>query len=598
MRRARGWLFPLLCAGLFTLEACEGRPRFDSRNGSGSPSEPSNGPAIAILDLSDGVPEQDSSGFLGLSARSSSIEDVVEQVERLDREADIRGVLVRLGNARVGLGRASEIGSVLAWLRTRHPVWCYADEYDNGSLLLAARGCQRIWAAPASSIDAIGLAAQTFYFHELLASDLKLDVDFLQVGKFKGAEEPFTRDGPTAEARESLESTLAGMRAAWLEGIGQGRAHLSDGAPESGPYPPEEAKEQGLVDDVGYFDAARTALEKAAGAVRAEVRLGPGAASGPGDDFVAIARALAGESLVSAPVVIVRASGAISMDGGGLVGGAEGIVARRLLRVLSRLEGDDDVKAVVLRIDSPGGSALASDLLWHALMRLRAKKPLVVSIGDMAASGGYYLASSGAVIFASETSIVGSIGVVGGKIAADKALEKIGIHAQTFPAKLGDPEAAPRAAYESLFVPWDDATRARVLDTMNRIYTLFLERVAEGRRIPVERVAASAEGRIFSGRDGKPRGLVDELGGLREAIARARELASLPADARIGVADESAGLLRMMGGDDTRMSATGLPVSPALSDALGGLASFLNSLTPLARNEAVACALPFALAVR
>lgn len=596
MTRHRAWFVLCLLAGPAALSACEGRPRFD-RGGESSSGEPSSGPAIAVLDLSDGVPEQDAGGFLGLSAKNTSIEDVVAQVERLQREGEVRGVLVRLGSARLGLGRAAEVGSALARLRAKHPVWCYADEYNNGSLFLAARGCERIWAAPASSVDAIGIAAQTLYFHELLADDLRLDVDFLQVGKFKGAEEPFTRNGPSTEARESLESTLSTLRTVWLEGIDKGRLHLAEAAPESGPFSPEEAKQRGLIDDVGYFDTARTALERATGAVRSEVRLGPGATSGPGDDFVAFARAVAGESLASAPVVVVRASGAISMDGGGLIGGADGIVARRLLKTLSRLEGDDDVKAIVLRIDSPGGSALASDLLWHALMRLRDKKTLVVSIGDMAASGGYYLASSGAVVFASESSIVGSIGVVGGKIAADHALEKIGIHAETFPAKLDDPQAAPRAAYESLFVPWDDATRARVLDTMTSIYTLFLNRVAEGRRIPVERVAASAEGRIFSGRDSKARGLVDEFGGLSEAIARARELAGLRADARVGVAEEPGGLLRAMGGDDVRSPAiaTSLPV-PA--QPLASVASFVNSLAPLAQNEALACALPFALMVR
>src|SRR6185437_2508037 len=116
---------------------------------------------------------------------------------------------------------------------------------------------------------------------------------------------------------------------------------------------------------------------------------------------------------------------------GGLLGERGGIVERHLTRVLKHLERDDDVKAVVLRIDSPGGSALASDLLWHGLMRLRAKKPLVVSVGGMAASGGYYLASAGSVVFADPTSIVGSIGVVGGKVAADRALEKIGVHGET-----------------------------------------------------------------------------------------------------------------------------------------------------------------------
>jgi protease-4 len=279
-----------------------------------------------------------------------------------------------------------------------------------------------------------------------------------------------------------------------------------------------------------------------------------------------------------------------------------------MARTLARLERDDDVKAVVLRIDSPGGSALASDLLWHELMLIRARKPLVVSVGSMAASGGYYLASTGVVIFADDTSIVGSIGVVGGKIAANKALEKLGVHAETIAAKADDPRAAARAAYESLLTPWDDATRERMLATMTSIYELFLARVAEGRNIPVERVAASAEGRIFSGREGKNRGLVDELGGLTEAIARARTLAALPADARVSVVGESSGLLDALGEEQPQgragatlprpLAGAGLIAAGLLERVGPELVVFAESLAPLGEHERVLCALPFALTVR
>jgi protease-4 len=267
-------------------------------------------------------------------------------------------------------------------------------------------------------------------------------------------------------------------------------------------------------------------------------------------------------------------------------------------RTLARLEKDDDIKAVVLRLDSPGGSALASDLLWHELMRIRAKKPLVVSIGGMAASGGYYMASTGAVIFADETSIVGSIGVVGGKVSADRALERIGVHAETVSAKPGDPRAAARASYESVLTPWDDATRERLKQTMTGIYDLFLARVAEGRHIPVERVAASAEGRIFGGRDGLARGLVDEMGGLAEAIARARSLAGLPPDARFAVAGEASGLLQVLGDDDPANTARFAPPLASLGAVGSELAPFLESLLPLLEHERALCALPFALTVR
>jgi protease-4 len=579
--------------------ACEGRQRSQTTGSSEGREEPHAGPAIAVLDLSAGVPEQPPSGFLGLASRSTAFDELVREVDRVGRAKEIRGVLVRLGTARIGLARASEIGELLAELGEKVPVVCHADDLGNATLYLAARACKRVWVSPAGSVDAVGIAAQLVFFHKLLADELGLDVDFLQVGKYKGAEEPFTRDSPSPEARASLESTLAGVRASWLEGLRKARPAVDEKAPEDGPYSAAGARERGLIDDVGYYDDARDALEKSSGAVRAEVRLGSGRSSGGGDELSDVLRALAGESLGSAPVVLVPASGAISMDGGGgLLSDSGGIAERRLARTLTRLEKDEAVKAVVLRIDSPGGSALASDLLWHALMRIRAKKPLVVSVGGMAASGGYYLASTGAVVFADESSIVGSIGVVGGKVSADRALGKIGVHTETIPAKTGDRGAAARAAYESLLQPWDDATRARLLETMTGIYQLFLARVAEGRGMSVERVGESAEGRIFSGREAKTRGLIDEIGGLHAAIARARSIAGLPADARVAVASESPSFLDALAEDEPRAQTPGVGVAAFADRAAPGLAPFVASLAPIADHELALCALPFALTVQ
>jgi protease IV len=596
MNRALAIVCPVL---LGALVACEGRVRVAS-NGSAARGDERGGPFIAVLDLSDGVPELPPSGWLGLGSRGASFDQFVREAGHLERAKDMRAVLVKLGAAHIGLARATEVGATLANLRSKVPVWCHADDYSNGTLNLVAQGCTRVWASPASSVDAIGLAAQTVYFHKLLADDLGLDVDFLQVGRFKGAEEPFTRDGPSPEARQSLETTLADLRAVWLEGLRAGRPGAPESAAEDGPYTAQSAKARGLVDEVGYFDDAREALEKSSGTSRNEVRVGAGTPSGVEGQLGNLLKDFAGDSFGTAPIALVRATGAISLEGGGLLGdGAGGIVERKLGRMLSRLERDDDVKAVILRIDSPGGSALASDLLWHQLMRIRAKKPLVASIGDMAASGGYYLASSASVVFADADSIVGSIGVVGGKIATDHALERIGVHAETFPGKTGDPHAAARAAYDSLFVPWDDATRARVLESMTGIYELFLARVSEGRSIAVERVEASAEGRIFSGRDAKTRGLVDEVGGLGEAIGRAKELAGLPADARVAAADESPGLFQTLLADEPEGEAQKANAAVVLRRAApAALAAFVSSVGPLAGGEHAVCALPFALTVR
>jgi protease-4 len=552
-----------------------------------------------VLDLSEGVVERPSTGVLGLSPGTGSLAQLIEAVGALEGDDQVRGVLVRLGTARIGLAKATEIAAALEALGRKIPVFCHADEMGNATAYLAAKGCSRVWVSPGGSVDAIGIAAQMVYFHKLLAEELGLDVDFLQVGKYKGAEEPFTRDGPSDEARASLETTLAGLRAAWLQGILAGRHGASEIAVEDGPYSAPGAKDRGLIDDVGYFDEAKTAVESAAHAARAQVVWGPGADSSDGDPMTELVRAFTGSSMGEAPIAVVVASGAISTEGEGAFGQSGGIVSRRLVSTLARLEKDDDVKAVVLRIDSPGGSALASDLLWHALMRLRASKPLVVSVGEMAASGGYYMASAGSVVYADPSSIVGSIGVVGGKVAAGHALERVGVFADTVPAKVGDRRAGSRAAYESVLSPWDDATRLRLLETMHSIYALFLARIAEGRGIPSERVAASAEGRIFAGAEGKSRGLVDELGGLSDAIARARRLAGLAPDARFALVRDAGGFLQeLLQGETSQTRGKSGQLLEAAGSLVPELVPFVASMAPIAAHEPVLCSMPFALTVR
>ena len=172
-----------------------------------------------------------------------------------------------------------------------------------------ARDCTRVWASPASSVDAIGLAAQTIYFHKLLAEDLGLDVDFLQVGRFKGAEEPFTRDGPSDEARQSLETTLADAcdERSGIDSVHGGRPNASPAAVEDGPYTAQGAKLRGLVDDVGYFDEAKDGVERTSGTSRVEVRLGGAAPAGFEGEIDDVLRVFTGDSLVTAPIALVRA---------------------------------------------------------------------------------------------------------------------------------------------------------------------------------------------------------------------------------------------------------------------------------------------------
>jgi protease-4 len=305
-------------------------------------------------------------------------------------------------------------------------------------------------------------------------------------------------------------------------------------------------------------------------------------------------------------VALIRASGAIGMaSGGGPFGGETGITEHEMARLLARAEKDEAIKAVVLRIDSPGGSALASDLIWHELHKVRAKKPVVVSVGGMAASGGYYISSAANAIFAEPTSILGSIGVVGGKLAFGSAVERYGVHGETMAASKA-PGAGTRAAESSALTAWDDATRARILETMTSIYTLFLARVAEGRGTTPDKIAPLAEGRLFSGVQAKANGLVDELGGLSDAITKARALAELPADANVEVLAAPSSIFEALGaaGDDDPESARSplAAAAPTPARVLGGLAPdlvpYVESLAALAGGEHALAALPYALVVR
>jgi len=608
---------PVLCASpvivglLAAVVACDARPK--------TATEPvaarsHSGAALAVLDLSKGVPEKETPSILDVSHRGT-FDELVRVIDGLSRDPNTGGVFVRFGGTSFGIARAMEIGEGLEVLRKANkPVICHAEELTNSTFYAAARGCSKIILSPAGELETIGLAAQLIYAHKLLAEELRLSVDILQVGKFKGAEEPLTRDGPSDEARASLQGVLVDLRARWREGIAAGRGHdEAADAVEDGPYSAGRAKEVGLIDEIAYLDEAREEARKEAGALHDDVRFGGGNdESGAADEIGDMVRLLAGEKGGGAPVALVRATGSISMaSSGGMFGGSSGITAKELERTLARLEKDDDVRAVVLRIDSPGGSALASDLIWHRLMKLREKKPLVVSVGDMAASGGYYMACTGTVIFAEPTSIVGSIGVVGGKVAAEHTLEMIGVHAETFAANTKNPNAAARAAYLSPLIAWDDDTRTRVFQTMTSIYDLFLARIAEGRKTTADKIAPNAEGRIFSGTEGKARGLVDELGGLGAAIARARVLANLPADARVEAIAPSRNVLESLGAagssdsDGEESASATAPLGrevPRLVElvvqAAPDVGPFLQSLLPLASGEHALTAVPFALVVR
>lgn len=598
MRLASAAAIAVLALGVLT--ACDGRhPSIQGKTSVSNLPIVAHG-TVAEIELSSGAPESTSAGggWFPIPA-NRTYTGLVRALERIQADRDVRAVLVRLGTRRLNFPQVEELGEDLATIRRSRPVVCHAHTLSNAMLWLTLRGCDRTFLSPAGDVDAIGIGTQIVYFRKLLDS-LGVKADFLAVGKWKSAAESFLRDEPSDAARQEWLETLGGMRKSWIDGVAAARPAAVESV-ESGPWGARAALDHHLVDELGDDQAALSDAKKRGNVSQSKVVFGSGKKPGPELAFTEILQLLSGidEGAASRPhVAVVPLSGAITMGSEGLLEG-DGIVHDSTVRTIERLIDDDAVRSVVLRIDSPGGSALASDLLWLRLRRLTARKPVVVSVGGMAASGGYYLASAADRIFAQETSIVGSIGVVGGKIVIGPALESYGVHAVTL-----SPSPEPsRVVYSSPLVAWDDSTRTRIYDQMKGVYDLFVDRVVEGRKLDRDRVLALAEGRIYTAARGKELGLVDELGGLGRALEWARSRAGLEDTAPVTVEGPSDGLLSALG-LDTQAS---LPEFSAaverqrrrlwspLTMAPKPLVPLLTGMTPLLANERVLVLAPIAL---
>lgn len=561
-------------------------------------------PRVAILDLRGGIPETPISDGIFPTASADTFTGLIRQLGELHSDDKIRGIFVRLG-AHISLEMATEIGESLAALRAGGmPIVCHAHSIDNTSAVLWLLGCDERWISPAGEVSTVGIAAEMVYLKGLL-DKFGVVADMMAVGQYKSGAESLTREGPSESAAQNLTETLTDLRGLWLAaalgGNGISDAPRVQRALEDGPHTPPRAKEEGLATHVGFEDEALDSVKKRAQVDRTDSVFG---SSQSPRDLVELLETLANpEAGRGKPrIAVLPAVGAITVEPGSPFGDS-GIHAAGAVRAIRRLREDDAVRAIVLRLDSPGGSPLASDLIWREVMLTRAVKPIVVSIGSMAASGGYYIASAGTKIVAPSSAIVGSIGVFGGKIVLGEALGRFGVTAHSFPAN-PDPSLGGRALHASPFSAWDDATRGKVRESMQNIYDLFVARVAEGRHLEKDAVYKTAEGAIFLAKTGKERGLIDELGGLRRAIALSRELANLPADAPVTLEGLQPSLIESLVGDGeideaeakkawarwTAASATTVPVALGLGE--GELSAVQAAALPLLQGEHVTLAAP------
>lgn len=499
----------------------------------------------------DGAPAESPERSL-FSPRRATVLEVIDAIDAAREDEQVGGLFLRIGALEGAWGRLRDLLEALAAFReSEKPVHCYLEATDNAGYALAARACDRISMTPAGMLDTVGIAAHAFFARRLL-DNIGVRADVLQMGRYKGAAEPFVRDDMSDELRESLGALVDDLHADLIDALVSGReieARRAQEILDAGPYDSAGALEAHLIDDVAFDDEARAHVRRAANAERiVRVEFGP---EEEALDLEGVLRALSGgaeDQASSGPrLALVHLSGTIvDAEESGPGSGRSGPFVRHM----RELADDDDVRAVVLRIDSPGGSALASDRMWHAVRRCAAHKPVIVSLGDTAASGGYYIATAGTVILAHPTSVVGSIGVIGGKADLSSLMDRIGLSAEII-------SRGANAGWSSPTRGFTDGERRVLLRSMSSTYRRFVRRVSDGRGLEREDVERVAQGRVWSGRRGLEHRLVDRAGGLRAAIALARERGELDDDAPIDLWPREQGLLQMIGqlmsgGDDAR----------------------------------------------
>jgi len=438
-----------------------------------------------------------------------TLRDIIATIHRAKRDTRIKTLVIQPEVEGALWGQLQELHAAIDDFRSSgKPVVAYLEAGTSQEYYLAS-AANKVILMPAGEIDLSGLATYELFFRGAL-DKLGVFPDLLHIGDYKTYSNTFNEKGYTPAHREMDRSLNKDWFDQLVAAISAGRKRpdadirkLIDG----GPYLAEDAKKAGLVDELGYEDQIDDA-PPVQGLRRVE-----GETYQRAMDY---SSGLGGERIALLYAVGTIASGKSSFDApGGQVLGSDTFASWvRKVRV------DPSIRAIVIRIDSPGGSAIASDVIWRELMLTRDVKPVIVSMGDVAASGGYYMAVPANVIVAEPGTITGSIGVVTGKFVVKDGLDKLGIGVDSV-------SDGKNAEINSPFKPFSKDERAKIEEQLQSTYELFLSRVAEGRHSTPAKIDTMAQGRVWTGRQAKDLGLVDELGGLDAAVQVARDRAKI-----------------------------------------------------------------------
>lgn len=528
-------------------------------------------PLILELDLTDGLTEGPPADPLSavMSIRKPRLSDVLGGLKRAREDPRVKALIVKIAGPPLGFGMVQELRSAVIKFRAAGKLTiAFAEtfgEFGQGTVpYYLASAFDRVYLQPSGDVGLTGVAVEQRFLRGTLD---KLGIEY-QVGQrheYKTAANTFTQDHMTEPHRESMARLAESVIEQVVTGVAEGRRLDSGKVRElidRGPFIGSEAVDAGLIDRLAYRDEVYDEVRRT---VDGDARL----------LFVnRYAKGVRGKKLPhpGEPVVaLVHGIGMIRLGRSGrspLGGGAMG--SDTVSAALRAARRDENVKAVVFRVDSPGGSYVASDTIWReVVLTHKAGKPVIISMGDVAASGGYFVSMAADVIMAQPGTLTGSIGVLGGKPVLGGFLERLGVTTDMV-------AEGANAGMFSTSRKFSDEQWARVNAWLDRIYDDFVDKVAQGRRMDRDRVHELARGRVWTGADAADSGLVDELGGLEDALALARKRAGLPADATVRVYPKTHPLERLRPPESSEDKSAAL--ARLRLEAWGPLASVAASL--------------------
>ena len=484
------------------------------------PSVPEN--SVLIMKVSGEMPDyspQDPTAELIGVVPPQSLIGFISSMKYAKTDSRVSAILLDVDFPGIGWGKADEIRDAIADFKTSgKPIYAFMEIGSNKEYYIAA-ACDKIYLPPSGDLYINGLAANMMFYKGTL-DKIGVEMDVVHVGKYKSAPETYTRKEMSDENREVMNSILDDYSNRIIAAIADGRKKSLDDVKaiiDNAPYDAVKAQSQGLIDGALYRDQVYQELKTKLGYKEdADLRtIG-------GRDY----REAIDDSFSSgkdADIAVIFASGAINTghSAGGGYSGETTVGSDTIIKAVNDAAANKSIKAILLRVDSPGGSALASDLMWHAIENAKAKKPVVVSMSDVAASGGYYISCNANKIVAEPSTLTGSIGVFMGKPVVKGLFDWAGITTETL-------KRGKNAGLFDTTVKWTPDERAKIEESAHKIYyDDFVPKVSKGRNKTVEQVDSIGQGHVWTGAQAKQNGLIDEFGGFEKAVEIAKDLAGI-----------------------------------------------------------------------